>query len=68
MRRSFHSIRVFLISRKWITAATCLCLSALMLYLVNYPAAVRASSAARQLPIYCVQRDQPPGGMLFCGR
>lgn len=58
MRPLFHSVRVFLISRKWISAAACLCLSALMLYLVNYPAAVRASSAARQLPIYCVQRDQ----------
>ena len=29
-----------------------------MFYVVNYPAAVDASASARQLPIYCVQRDQ----------
>jgi len=29
-----------------------------MLYVVNYPAAIGASAATRQLPIYCVQRDQ----------
>ena len=29
-----------------------------MFYVVNYPAAVGASASARQLPIYCVQRDQ----------
>ena len=29
-----------------------------MFYIVNFPAAVGASAATRQLPIYCVQRDQ----------
>jgi len=29
-----------------------------MFYVVNWPAAVGASAAKRQLPIYCVQRDQ----------
>ena len=30
----------------------------LMFYVINYPAAVDASASQRQLPIYCVQRDQ----------
>ena len=29
-----------------------------MFYVVNYPAAVGAAATERQLPIYCVQRDQ----------
>ena len=36
----------------------CLCLAAVMFYVVNYPAAVSAYATDRQLPIYCVQRDQ----------
>ncbi len=44
--------------RKWWTAAACLCLAAAMFYVVNWPAAVGASASKRQLPIYCVQRDQ----------
>ena len=42
----------------WWTVAACLCLAAVMFYVVNYPAAVGAAAATRQLPIYCVQRDQ----------
>ena len=51
-------IRIFFIKKRWGTAAICLCLAAVMFYVVNYPAAVGASASARQLPIYCVQRDQ----------
>ena len=29
-----------------------------MFYVVNHPAVVGASATTRQLPIYCVQRDQ----------
>ena len=36
----------------------CLCLAAVMFYVVNYPAAVGTAATTRQLPIYCVQRDQ----------
>ena len=36
----------------------CLAAAALMFWVVNYPAVVGASASARQLPIYCVQRDQ----------
>ena len=39
-------------------AALCLCLAALMFWAVSYPAAVGTGAAARQLPIYCVRRDQ----------
>ena len=35
----------------------CLCLAAVMFYVVNYPA-VGTAATTRQLPIYCVQRDQ----------
>ena len=49
---------VFLTRKKWWTAGVCLCLAALMFYVVNYPAVVGASATTRQLPIYCVQRDQ----------
>ena len=51
-------VRIFFVKKKWWTAAVCLCLAAVMFYVVNYPAAVGASASARQLPIYCVQRDQ----------
>ena len=51
-------IKIFFVEKRWWFAAACLCLAAVMFYVVNYPAAVGASAAARQLPIYCVQRDQ----------
>ena len=53
-----EQIKIFFIERKWWTAAACLCLAAGGGFVVNWPAAVGASAAARQLPIYCVQRDQ----------
>ncbi len=58
MARKREQIKIFFIQRKWWTVAACLCLAAVMFYAVNYPAAVGASSSTRQLPIYCVQRDQ----------
>ncbi len=51
-------VKIFFIGRKWGTALACLCIAAAMFYVVNYPAAIGASSTTRQLPIYCVQRDQ----------
>lgn len=38
--------------------ALCLLAAILIFTAVNVPAVIAASSAARQLPIYCVQRDQ----------
>lgn len=51
-------MKMFLLKRKRLTAAVCLLLAAGMFYVVNHPAIVGAAAAARQLPIYCVQRDQ----------
>ncbi len=58
MRRAREQVKIFFIEKKWWTACLCLCLAAAMFYVVNYPAAIGASAASRQLPIYCVQRDQ----------
>ena len=58
MKPSKKPFVVFLTRKKWWTAGLCLCLAALMFYVVNYPAVVGASATTRQLPIYCVQRDQ----------
>lgn len=52
------TVKVLLLKKKWWSAALCLCLAAAMLYIVNYPPAVGAAATSRQLPIYCVQRDQ----------
>lgn len=53
-----EQIKIFFIEKAWWRAAVCLCLAAAMFYAVNWPAAVGASASTRQLPIYCVQRDQ----------
>ncbi len=58
MRFKVGTVRILLLRRKWWTAALCLCLAGAMLYVVNYPPAVGASASTRQLPIYCVHRDQ----------
>ena len=58
MDKRGKQIKIFFIEKRWWSAAACLCLAAVMFYVVNYPAAIGASAATRQLPIYCVQRDQ----------
>ena len=58
MSKPVRTVFVFFVRKKWQSAFLCLCLAALMFYVVNYPAAVGASATTRQLPIYCVQRDQ----------
>ena len=58
MERNSGTVHIVLLRRRWWTAALCLCLAAVMMGVVNYPTAVGASASARQLPIYCVQRDQ----------
>ena len=52
------NIRIFLLRKRWWTAAACLLLAAAMIYVINYPTAIGAAATTRQLPIYCVQRDQ----------
>ena len=51
-------MKLLLIRRKLLTTAACLLAAAGMFYVVNHPAIVGASATTRQLPIYCVQRDQ----------
>ncbi len=53
-----RSMRVILVKKRWWTAGCCALLGAAILGLVNYPAAVNTAATPRQLPIYCVQRDQ----------
>lgn len=65
MGNTREQVKIFFIGKKWWTAALCLCVAAAMFYVVNYPAAVGASAAARQLPIYCVQRDSKVCALSF---
>lgn len=58
MKTTEGSVKVLFLKKKWWTAAVCLCLAAVMFCVVNYPAAIGAAAPTRQLPIYCVQRDQ----------
>ncbi len=51
-------MKLFVLKRKMFTAGACLLLAAIMLGVVNHPAIVGAAATTRQLPIYCVQRDQ----------
>ena len=51
-------MKLFLLRRRSLTILTCVLIAAAMFYVVNWPAAVGASASTRQLPIYCVQRDQ----------
>ena len=51
-------MKIVLLKRKVLTAAACLLAAACMFYVANYPAAVGTAATQRELPIYCVQRDQ----------
>ena len=50
--------KIFFVPKSWVIVMVCLCLAAVLFYVVNYPAAVGTAATTRQLPIYCVQRDQ----------
>ena len=52
-----EKIRVFCLNRRFLAAIACLLAAAAIFTLVNHPAVVGANAAARQLPIYCVQKD-----------
>ena len=59
-RRSGERLRTrfLVLRRRWLTLAAAGMAAIAIFAAVNYPAAVSISAAARQLPIYCVQRDQ----------
>ena len=50
--------RFLVLRRRTLTVGAALLAAAAIFGAVNAPAAVRASAATRQLPIYCVERDQ----------
>ena len=58
-------MKTFLIRRRPLSLAACAAAVCLMFYVINYPAAVDASASQRQLPIYCVQRDQKLASVSF---
>lgn len=58
MRNGNVGMYVVCIGRRWRGAMLCLLAAAVMFGVVNYPVLSGSVSAARQLPIYCVQRDQ----------
>ena len=51
--------------RRYLAAVACALAAAAMFYVVNHPAIVGAAAATRQLPIYCVQRDQKMAALTF---
>lgn len=51
-------MKVFLLKRKFLTVLACALAAGAIFCAVHYPAAVSAAAGDRQLPIYCVQRDQ----------
>lgn len=52
------NIKMFLLKKKTLTVLACLLAAGGMLWAVNSPLVIGASATTRQLPIYCVQRDQ----------
>lgn len=58
LKRADGKPKFFILKRKWLTfGAAALCAAAIFCA-VNVPTVVGASVATRQLPIYCVERDQ----------
>lgn len=51
-------MKLLLFRRRTLAVLACLLAAAAMFTAVQYPAAVSAAATQRQLPIYCVQRDQ----------
>ena len=58
-------MKLLLLRRKLLTLCACLLCAATMFYIVSHPAIVGAAATTRQLPIYCVQRDQKVVALSF---
>ena len=58
-------MKLLLLRRKLLTLCACLLCAAAMFYIVSHPAIVGAATTTRQLPIYCVQRDQKVVSLSF---
>lgn len=50
--------RILLLRQRWLAVGAALSAAVVIFGAVNTPTAVRVSAAQRQLPIYCVERDQ----------
>ena len=58
LKKTARRVKLVVLERRWLTlSAGALCAAAIFCA-VSVPAAVSASVATRQLPIYCVERDQ----------
>ncbi len=57
-------MKVFTLKRRYLAAIACVLAAAAMFWAVNDPAVV-GTAATRQLPIYCVQRDQKMASLSF---
>ena len=53
-----QTMKFLILRRRTLTVLACALAAAAMFALVNAPAVAEASASSRQLPIYCVQRDQ----------
>ncbi|MDO4811352.1 MAG: hypothetical protein Q3985_05330 [Eubacteriales bacterium] len=50
-------MKIFLIRRRYVAILAALAMAAGIFYVVTYPNSVSATAATRQLPIYCVEKE-----------
>ena len=66
MRQLFGKrMRIWCVRGKHLALAGCVLAAAVMFWVVNHPAIVGVAAATRELPIYCVQRDQKMAALSF---
>ena len=58
-------MKLILLKRKILSLGLCLLCSVAMFYIVNHPAVIGAAATTRQLPIYCMLRDQKVVSLSF---
>ena len=58
-------MKFILLKRKILSLVLCLLCAVAMFYVVSHPAVIGAAATTRQLPIYCVQRDQKVVSLSF---
>ena len=58
LKKTVRKVKFVVLKRKWLTLGAAALCAAAIFCAASVPAAVSASVATRQLPIYCVERDQ----------
>ncbi len=58
-------MKLILLKRKVLSLVVCSLCAVTMFYIVSHPAVIGAAGVTRQLPIYCVQRDQKVVSLSF---